>query len=402
MTQEAPVRVCFPYIGRGIGGSHISSLGLILNLDRRRYEPHVVLQHREGPILELFERHNVPVAQAPKTADLKPGHPFGLAQAAQVLPTAPRLARFIRDNGYRLIHSNDGRTNATWALSAKMAGAKLIWHNRGNPEAAGLKLVAPWLADQVVSVSHFASPKPGLFSAAEKNAVVHSPFDITVNEDRDAARAALLEELGAPSTTRFVGFFGNLIDRKRPLLFVDAVAELKRQAPETPVMGLLFGAAADGADDEARSRAEARGAGEEIRLMGFRSPGSRWIAACDILLVPAVGEPFGRTLIEAMLVGTPVVATRSGGNPEAIRHESTGLLAEPENAAALAAEMARLLRDPSLHRRIVDAARADALSRFGEDRHANAVMDLYDKALGRGAPPAAPAAEPAREPQSAA
>jgi glycosyltransferase involved in cell wall biosynthesis len=69
-----------------------------------------------------------------------------------------------------------------------------------------------------------------------------------------------------------------------------------------------------------------------VKLMGYRSPGPFWIAACDQLVVPAVGEPFGRTLVEAMLVGTPVVAARSGGNMEALEG-GMGLLVEPDDGA---------------------------------------------------------------------
>jgi glycosyltransferase involved in cell wall biosynthesis len=113
-----------------------------------------------------------------------------------------------------------------------------------------------------------------------------------------------------------------------------------------------------------------------------------------------VDEPFGRTLIEAMLLGTVVVAAASGGNPEAIRDGVTGCLVPPDDAAAFAARTLALLAAPSLTTSLADAARQDALGRFGLRAHAEAIMRVYDTMLGAcpATAGAAGAAESARSP----
>ena len=118
--------------------------------------------------------------------------------------------------------------------------------------------------------------------------------------------------------------------------------------------------------------------------MGFRYPPERWLAACEVLLVPAVDEPFGRTLVEAMLLGTVVVAAASGGNPEAIRDGVTGCLVPPDDAAAFAERTLGLLAAPALATSLADAARRDALGRFGLRQHAEAIMRVYDTMLSTG------------------
>src|SRR3546814_8094871 len=79
-------------------------------------------------------------------------------------------------------------------------------------------------------------------------------------------------------------------------------------------------------------------------------------------MVPAIDEPFGRTLIEAMLVGTPIVATRSGGNIEALRDGDIGQLVQPESASALAAACQRYCDSPAFAKSMADRARTDARS----------------------------------------
>jgi glycosyltransferase involved in cell wall biosynthesis len=198
----------------------------------------------------------------------------------------------------------------------------------------------------------------------------------------------LVQELGLDEDTRLVGFFGALIDRKRPIRFVEAIYAFRSQNPEMKVAGLLFGSPEQYGkrlDDKVMERARELGIEDGIHLMGFRSPINRLMRAMDILLVPAVNEPFGRTLIEAMLLGTPVVATNHGGNPEAIVDDKTGYLVEPEVPSAFVAPMARLLKDPSEWRRISEGARSSALKNYGIRPHTEEIMRIYRQITGRAA-----------------
>ncbi|AKH42841.1 glycosyltransferase involved in cell wall biosynthesis [Altererythrobacter atlanticus] len=377
-----PLRICFPFTGDAIGGSHLSALGLLCELDRERFQPLVVVQYPDGKIARLFREHGIEVVCPFDWPELPFNQRIGLnAIKAAIAQLGPQI-RFLRENRIDIVHSNDGRTHVAWALAAKAAGAKLLWHHRGNPDARGLRYAAPLLADRVLTVSEFALPRPGLFSAANKAQVVHSPFDTDIRVNRAEARAALIKELGVPPETLLVAYSGVFVDRKRPLLFIDAIRRMRELAPDRPVMGLMFGAAEVPEMDEAmQARIAESGLGDTLRLMGWRTNGTYWIAASDVLMIPAVDEPFGRTLVEAMLVGTPIVATRSGGNVEALRDGDIGKLVEPENPTALAE--ATLALAESDMRALAEKARTDALTRFGIDLHCRQVSQAYDSMMGR-------------------
>lgn len=376
------VTVCFPFVGDEIGGSHISALGLIRGLDQERFRPLIVLQVRGGTLEQFFRDAGLEVHSAPPSPTLAYGRRLSPVNIAQLLSSVGARRRFLLERQIAIVHTNDGRTHATWALPARLVGAKLLWHHRSDPSALGLRLLAPIAANRVVSVSRFSAPKPGIYSAANKTTVVHSPFDTELVVDRAAARAELIRELGVPPDTALIGFSGALIERKRPLLFVEAVAALRRMAPDIRTVGVIFGQAFDDIDERIMRLAAQVGVADSIRLMGFRPNGSRWLSACDILMVPAVDEPFGRTLIEAMLVGTPVVATASGGNEEALRDGKTGLLVPADDPDALAAACKRLLRDPQLYETLATDADCEARSRYGERRHVEAITTIYEQLLG--------------------
>ncbi|QRM57458.1 glycosyltransferase [Sinorhizobium sp. BG8] len=293
----------------------------------------------------------------------------------------------LRQHGVEIVHTNDGPMHATWALPTVLAGAKLFWHHRGDPQARGANMLAPLLASHVVTVSKFAQPSNPLIPLNDRISVIHSPFDHPQElPDREECRLALAQELGLDPRTHFVGYFGSLIDRKKPLRFVEAVHAFHKKNPDFPLVGLLFGRPEKGGlrlDEDAQALAASLGIADKIRLMGFRLPVAPYMRAVDILLVPALNEPFGRTLIEAMLLGTPVIATNHGGNPEAIDHGRNGYLVEPENPSAFVEPMETLLMNEEEWRRISETARVSALASYGVEYHVNGITRLYQHILGR-------------------
>jgi glycosyltransferase involved in cell wall biosynthesis len=368
--------ICYPLSGNTLGGSHQSLLGLLRLLDQRRFRPLLVVDQLDGDIAKHFAGFEIVVDPAPFAGAIAPGRPFGLIKLLRVSKGLLRRARFLREQGVSIVHTNDGRSHAIWALAAKLAGCKMVWHHRADPTAKGLRYLAPFVADQIVTVSQFSLPRNRFFSATRNAQVVFSPFRTDICADRAAMRERILAELGLSPDTVICGYFGGFLARKRPLLFIDAVARL-REIADGPIAGVMFGEAvhADVAAEMDRELAMPR-VGGAVHLMGYRSPGWEWIAACDILMVPAIHEPLGRTLIEAMLVGTPVVATRSGGTPEAIV-DGCGILVPPENADALARGCLEVITNPAATTQMIALAQARARAHFGEDRHVERIAAIY-------------------------
>jgi glycosyltransferase involved in cell wall biosynthesis len=374
------IKVCFPFSGDAIGGSHISVLGLLAALDPKRYEPIIVPETPDGRIATLFGAYRQIPDPVGNTEQFVPGEAFSVRKYARTFGGVRHRAALLRTREIDIVHVNDGRTSADWGVAARLARVPLIWHNRGDPRALGLRLAAPILADRVLCVSEFALPSRGMWSAAGKAEVVYSPFDTSLTVDRREARAAVGQELGIGPDALVLGFFGAFVERKRPLVFVDLVARL-RQMLDRPVLGVMFGEARRPEMHAAvQARIAATGTCDVVKLMGYRDPGVFWMAACDQLVVPAVAEPFGRTLVEAMLVGTPVVAARSGGNIEALR-DTLGVLVPPDDVAALARACAELARDPCRAAVLAECAMADARHRFGIAQHCERVTAAYARVL---------------------
>jgi glycosyltransferase involved in cell wall biosynthesis len=108
-------------------------------------------------------------------------------------------------------------------------------------------------------------------------------------------------------------------------------------------------------------------------------------AAADIVVNPArVPESFGRVAAEALMAGRPVIASRIGGIPEAIRDGVDGLLVEPDDPEVIAAAVQRLRSDPERAARLVASGRRRVLERFGDEQDLAAWRRAVEGALRHG------------------
>ena len=107
----------------------------------------------------------------------------------------------------------------------------------------------------------------------------------------------------------------------------------------------------------------------------------RWLQTADVFVAPSRYESFGLIFLEAMRWGTPVVGTTAGGIPEVVEDGKTGLLVPPQDPAALAAALIRLLTDADLRASIGAAGRRRSESEFSAARMAGRVAALFEEVL---------------------
>jgi glycosyltransferase involved in cell wall biosynthesis len=173
-----------------------------------------------------------------------------------------------------------------------------------------------------------------------------------------------------------VAFAGRLMPRKGADVLLDAMTRALPQVPEARLI-----VAGDGPD---RGRIErliaARSLGDRVTMCGHLSHSAlrerlsgAWVQAAP----SRYREPFSNAVAEAMMRGTAVVATDTGGTPELVRDGVTGFLVPPGDAAALADRLTRLLTDRDLAERLGAAARAFAMAELTVDRMLDEFEEVY-------------------------
>ena len=200
--------------------------------------------------------------------------------------------------------------------------------------------------------------------------------------DVEALRAAALPKvaarrsLGLPLGTPIVGSIGGITAKKGHVHLVRAAAELAGRVPD--VMVAIVGLEVDPAPVRA-AIAEA-GLQGRVVLPGYRPEAARFLRAFDVFALASLHEGMPVSLLEAMALGVPVVATRVGGVPEVVTSGRDGILVAAGDEAALASALGDLLSDPALRAASGDAA-ARTAARFSLAETVLRTQQVYDEAI---------------------
>jgi glycosyltransferase involved in cell wall biosynthesis len=204
--------------------------------------------------------------------------------------------------------------------------------------------------------------------------VIYNGIEFPAYPRPDAVRRAALKERCSLDPSSFVvGGIFRFSEEKRPHLWIETAAELTRRLPNA--MFILFG---DGRlRDEIRQAVERYGLRERVILAGVTTQVLDALAMMDALLLTSAYEGIPNVVLEAQWVGTPVVATRAGGTPEAIDDGATGWIVDPPSAGALADCLVALHENPAARlmaqRRGPDFVR----QKFGVPRMVEETLRLY-------------------------
>lgn len=126
-----------------------------------------------------------------------------------------------------------------------------------------------------------------------------------------------------------------------------------------------------------KRRADALGVADRVRFLGWRDDVAGLLEAADFLVCPSRHEPLGNVVIEAWVAGRAVVAAAAAGPSELIRDGESGILVPVEDAAALAAAMARLAADPALRARLAAGGNAAYAAEFTADAVVRRYGDFF-------------------------
>lgn len=190
----------------------------------------------------------------------------------------------------------------------------------------------------------------------------------------------LRAELGIGAETPLVGAVGNVRPSKAYQHLLAAFAAVLREVPSAR---LVIAGECDGPrGDRLKRRRNELGLQEAVTFLGFRDDVSEVLASLDVFALSSLDEGFSLATVQAMALGRPVVATRSGGPEEIIGEDGPGVLVPPGDPEALAQALVRVLRDHRLGEELGSSAAAHVRSRFSMQAMLDAYEALYLEALG--------------------
>jgi glycosyltransferase involved in cell wall biosynthesis len=315
--------------------------------------------------------------------------PMGLLKLLCTMPlSVAQILRLIRKHRVDLVHTNTALILSP-AIAARLSGRPHLWHIREFfsefPRLWRLhRRVMARMADIVVAVSEAVGAQFEEPMRSRKVRVVHNGLPHSEFEGVSVGRAEAFRRQFGVNGGPAVGLVGRIkLRRKGQDVFVKAVAQVTGRFPEARflIIGSPFPGNEDHLEQLQRMIGEL-GVGDRVLCTGDVGDIKAAYGALDVTVLPTtLPEPFGGVVVESMAMGKPVIATRLGGSVEQVEDGVSGLLVTPDDPAALADAMARLLSDPQLRAEMGARAKERFLKCFEFEPFYAQITQLYSELI---------------------
>lgn len=372
MTATGKTRVLLLTDEMEVGGTQRQIVHIAKGLDRRRFEPSVLFFRNRSFFADELEAAGVPVIQVDKRGRLD-------------VRFLRELVNRLRDGRYDVMHCF-AFSGELWGAAARrlLPTARrpvLLSSVRGTYEwYSPLQWrIKRWVSDQSARI--VANSTAGADYARRKMRLADDAIDVTYNGVEmpaiETARSEALRRGLVPGEGGALGLFvGRLIVHKNLPTLLRACRLLHERA-----VPLRFAIAGDGPmRAELEAQIAALGLQDRVLLLGQRADVAELMSAADFVVLPSLREGLSNVILEAMMSGKPVIASRAGGNVELVEHDRTGILFETEDAVALAAAMQSLVDDPARRGVLADAGRRRAHERYSVPAMVRAFENHYTEA----------------------
>lgn len=352
-----------------IGGTEKNIISLVSRLDRDRYENIVVALLPGGELVDILRGRGI------ETESLGMRNKFDL-------PAIFRLSRVIREKRVDILHTYLFHANMLGRIVGRLAGVPVIisslrvmerrryhlWLDRWTSGMVGVETcVCEAVRKYTIEKARIRPDK----LVTIPNGI--APEEYPLSMDLDNKR----KELGIDSGFPILGTVGRLHEQKGQVYLLRAMPTVLKKYPKAVL--LMVG------DGPLKSKLESLCCNlritKSVKFLGFKKNIKELMALMEVFILPSLWEGMPNVLLEAMVLGKPVIATRVGGAEELIEDGVTGLLVPPFAEEALAEAMMKVLTRDDKGRGLGETAKREVERRFPPEAMVKETEKLYERLL---------------------
>jgi glycosyltransferase involved in cell wall biosynthesis len=354
------------------GGAENVFISLVDNLDKTRYKS-VVCLLRDGWLKTQLDRRGVETLVLPQHQSFD-------------FPWLYQLIKLLRRRSIDVMHTHEFAMNVYGSLLSRITGIPIVTTVHGKNyycEKLRRRLGYRFAARQSIMVAVSDDLKRFLTESvrirSEYVRVVPNGIDLNryaINDVDNTVR----KELGINAGRPVIGTVGNLFAVKGQIYLVKACQIVANTIPDFVLL-----VAGEG-EELAVLREEARNLGiqENVKFLGFREDVPSLLQAIDVFVLPSLSEGLPLSVLEALALQKPVVASDVGGIPEVVEDGITGFLVPPKNPEALADKILLLLRNPQLAADFGKEGRKKVEEAFSLEHMIQEYQSLYEELFQHG------------------
>jgi L-malate glycosyltransferase len=377
-----------------MSGAEHSLLALMRSLEAGRS---LGLACPHGDLADAARTLGIPVHLVPGTDVSLRLHALHTPRATvELVAAGAAIARVSRRLGADVLHANSLRAGLIAGLAGLPGAPPTMVHVRdvlpSGLASRAVRRATLRTAAAVVANSRFTAERfvEGMALMGDVPVdVVDNPIDMERFDVRRADTTALRAELGLAHDAPVLALVGQITRWKGHETAIRALTAVRERHPDARLViagAVKFTAGATRLDNpsylrEMRELAQALGVDSAVHWLGERSDVAEVMATATVALVPSSEEPFGRTVVEALAVGTPVIATSAGGPREILEDGRLGVLLDPSRDREWAEAILAILADPAAARRIAAHGSSVVRERYNLERHARHMGELFDGLL---------------------
>lgn len=371
-TPDRPWHIAHVIGSLRTGGAERQLVNYLLAADRRDFRHTVVCLEARGELAPTVEAAGIPVVRM---------H----IRTRQAPACVARFGAWYRSERVAIVHAHM-HDSALWGrLAGLWAGVPVLMTTEHGKELwKGRVRVAIDRGLSHRTARHIAVARDGMDIrlsreryAPEKMLLIPNGVPIPPAVPNEAGRQRVRAEFGVAADTLLLGTVGRVVEAKGYGHLIEAMRILLPLHP-----GLKWIAVGDGdLRGELMAAASAAGLDGSVIWAGRRGDIDDLLAAMDVWIMSSVREGLPVALLEAMAAARPIVATRVGGIPDAVRDGCEGLLVPAADPIALAEAVSRVLADPGLASRLASAARERAVAEYGIASVAARIEGVYREEL---------------------
>lgn len=358
-----------------IGGTERQAVNLARGLDASTFSLHIGCFRRFGALLAEMAALGLPVTD----------YPINSLYNANTAKQALRLARYLREHRIQIVHTHNFYPNMFAIPVAWLAGVPVrvasvrdtgeLW----TPMQRRAQRVICRLATRVVVNAEAIRQRLIAEGYPEdKIILIRNGLDLSRFARRHSA-AKIRRQCGLPPHVHVAAVISRLHPMKGIEDFLEAARIVVQRVRDAYFLIVGGSGVVRGGEyrEELRRYAVRLGLGHRVVFAGYRLDTTALLSAVSVSVLPSLCEGLSNVLLESMAAGVPVVATRVGGNPEAVAEGVNGFLVPPRDPGALADAICRLLEDRELAARFGQEGKRRIAHCFSLERMVGETERLY-------------------------
>ena len=362
------VKILYTFVHLNYGGAEVGLLTTLKNIDKNRFDCSVISIEKKGIIGETIESLGFKVYYLDKKA--------GILNFSIL----PRIIRILKIEKPDILHTSlfyanfFGRIASLFSKPPVVITEERSMYTEKRFYHVIIDKILSLLTDRIVvcsrSVLDFTSKQERIKN--DKFYLIYNSVD-SERFDIQKSKEALRERMGYAKELFVIGAVGSLIQKKGHIFLIKALSDLIKKIPSSKL--IIVG---DGEDREELIRAAAfYKLSDHIEFTGARSDIPELMKIMDVFVLPSFQEGFPRTLLEAMYIGLPVIASNVSGIPEIIKDGKNGFLVAPGDLNAIIDRISLLSEDKTIGADLGSEARKTIKSGYLPKHYMDRLERLY-------------------------